>query len=94
MTMKNKALLADTQLFSQYARSYINEEFMLAGYRKTEYAEGDLLLDIIKEGLVTKHIATAIVNIVDIVQHLAACQRVGQPAQRVAGGIEAKEVTC
>ena len=37
---------------------YINHGRVMTGYRYTEYAEGDLLLDIIKEGLVEKHIAT------------------------------------
>lgn len=80
--MKNKAFLAEAQLFNQCARPYLNEDRATAGYGHTEYAEGDLLLDIIKEGLAAKHIATAIVNIVDIVQHLAVCRRVGEPVER------------
>ena len=56
--MKNKVFVADARIFSPYARSYINEECVMTGYRHTEYGEGDLLLDIIKEGLVEKHIAT------------------------------------
>ncbi len=53
--MKNKAFLADARLFNQSARSSINEERVIANYRHTQYAEGDLLLDIIKEGLMVKH---------------------------------------
>ena len=56
--MKNKAFEADARIFSQYARSYINEESVMTGYGHIEYGEGDLLLDIIKQGLVEKHIAT------------------------------------
>jgi hypothetical protein len=70
MTMQNKTFLADARFFSQYARPYIVEESAIAGYRHIGYGEGDLLLDIIKEGLVAKRIATAIVGIVDIVQQL------------------------
>ena len=54
---EKKALVADALIFSQYARPYINHERVMTGYRHTEYAEGDLLLDIIKQGLVAKHIA-------------------------------------
>lgn len=68
--MQNKTFLADARFFSQYIRPYIVEENAIAGYRHTGYGEGDLLLDIIKEGLVAKRIATAIVGIVDIVQQL------------------------
>ena len=56
--MKNKAFVADARIFSQYVRSYINHGRVMTGYGHIEYAEGDLLLDIIKQGLVEKHIAT------------------------------------
>lgn len=69
MTMQNKAFLTDAQFFSQYTRSYIDEESAIAGHRHTGYTEGDLLLDIIKEGLTAKRIATAIVNIVQQLQY-------------------------
>jgi hypothetical protein len=54
MAMKNKDFLADARLFNPSARSYINEERVIADYRPTQYAEGDLLLEIIKEGLMVK----------------------------------------
>jgi hypothetical protein len=52
--MKNKVFLADGRLFNPSTRSYINEERVIADYRYTQYAEGDLLLDVIKEGLTDK----------------------------------------
>ena len=110
--MQNKALLRDAQFFSPHTRPSIDEDRVIAGYRHTGYREGDLLLDIIKQGLVAKRIAIGGYR-----QHRptlqrsesdhatsdegtwgrgrAVCRRAGEPVERierVAGGIEAKEV--
>lgn len=107
MTMQNKAFLADTPFLSRRTGSSIDKVCVIAGYKHTGYVEGDILLDIIKEGLMEKR---RVIN--DYRYRLtlqrpelghaqsdegnwnfgrALCRRVGQQVERFTK-IEAKEV--
>ena len=54
--MQNKMFLVDAQHPSTPVHPYINESNTIADHRHTRYAEGDLLLEIIKESMVARHI--------------------------------------
>ncbi|MBK8538188.1 MAG: hypothetical protein IPL59_25730 [Candidatus Competibacteraceae bacterium] len=55
--MQTQAALADAQLFRPHTRPNMDEKRVITDYRDTGYREGDILLDIIKEGLIKKRIA-------------------------------------
>ena len=54
--MQNKAFLEDAQPFCQRSGPYIGQNSLTTGYRHTGYVAGDILLDIINEGLLEKRI--------------------------------------
>ena len=56
MTMQNKAFLEDAQPSRQHSGSYTDQNGSTTGYRHTGYVAGDILLDIINEGLLEKRI--------------------------------------
>ena len=55
--MQTQAILADARFFRPHTRPYMDEKRVITDYRDTGYREGDILLDIIKQGLVEKRIA-------------------------------------
>ena len=69
MIMQNKAFLADTQFFSRHTCSSIDKVCVIAGYKHAGYVEGDILLDIIKEGLMEKR------RVIDGYRHRLTLQR-------------------
>lgn len=56
VTMQNKMFLVDAQYPSTHVHPYINESNTIADDRHTRYAEGDLILEIIKESMVARKI--------------------------------------
>jgi hypothetical protein len=54
ITMQNKTSSADTSFFSQHPCSSIEKGHVSACHQHVGYVKGDILLDIIKEGLLEK----------------------------------------
>jgi len=52
--MQNKAFLIDTRFLSPYTCPSIDEGREIVGCKHAGYVKGDILLDIIKEGLIEK----------------------------------------
>ncbi len=73
--MQNQAVLTDAQCFRPHTRPYMDEKRIITDYRDTGYREGDILLDIIKEGLIEKRIAIdalpsmGVFDIAEIIQY-------------------------
>jgi hypothetical protein len=94
MTMKNQAVLTDAQFFRLHTRPYMDEKHVITDYRGSGYREGDMLFDILKEGLVEKFIATDalpsadIVNIADIIQYFNVQNPTMQDLMKGYGAME------
>ena len=92
--MKKQIVLTDVQFFWPYTRLCMDKKHVITDYRGSGYREGDMLLDILKEGLVEKFIATDalpsadIVNIADIIQYFNVQNPTMQDLMKGSGAME------